>query len=107
MKVKTRGALRRVWKREFERRGITWCEARLEGCWHRVDGFAHAKKSDELKPEEFNKVVAACNVCHRTLDEGMSHKDMELMVDLIIEMSDWPTRQDDLNKMTKAWKQYE
>jgi len=104
MKVKTRAALRKRWKIEFEKRGIVWCELNLDGCWKKVHGFAHAKKSDELKPEEYNEVVAACNPCHGQLDEGDSHQDMEDMIHLIIMTSSWPTRTEDLNRMTTVWK---
>jgi hypothetical protein len=107
MKTSTRSTLRKVWKREFDRREITWCELQLDGCWRIVQGFAHAKKSDELLPEEFNKVVAACNSCHRQLDEGKSHQVMEDIIDLVIESSDWPTRTEDLNRITSVWKKYQ
>lgn len=106
MKVALRSKLRKVWKQEFDRHDIRWCEIRLSGCWMKVGGFAHAKKSDELKPEEYNKVVAACNECHRRLDEGTGaspHQDMEDVVDLIIMTSSWPTRTEDLNRIT-GWK---
>ena len=113
MKTSTRATLRKVWKREFDRRGIVWCELQLDGCWRKVHGFAHAKKSDELLPEEFNKVVAACNICHRKLDEGEQldgdtpHQVMEDIIDLVIESSDWPTRTKDLNRITTVWKKYQ
>ena len=104
MKVKVRNKLRKVWKREFLKRGITYCELRLPACWGIVHGFAHAKKSDELKPEEYNKVIAACNICHKVLDEQMTHEDMDLLVSLIIETSSWATRTEDLNLITRKWK---
>jgi hypothetical protein len=81
------------------RRNITYCEARFEGCWVGEGlSFAHPKKSRHLTEEEKNKVILACmSNCHKILDERMDEDEMELMIDIIIQSSDWPTRTEDLN----------
>jgi hypothetical protein len=103
MKVKVRTKLRNKWKQEFEKRGLTFCECQFAGCWKVVHGFAHAKKSRNLLREEYNKVVAACNPCHRIMDEDMDEESMEAMIDLIIASSEWPNRTEYLNESTRKW----
>jgi hypothetical protein len=57
---------RRGLKKEFERAGLTSCEARFDGC--RVDdelGFAHTSKRRHITNEaEMREVAILCNRCH-------------------------------------------
>lgn len=69
-------AERRRLAAEFLARGVMRCECRYEGCWGEVQGFAHSKKRREMEELDIREVIAACNVCHRKLDEQMSHLEM-------------------------------
>jgi len=71
-------------KIEFERVGITECEARLAPCWrNNALGFAHAKKRRKLTKEELKKVILICNPCHSII-EVLPAEDMEAFVDKVI-----------------------
>ena len=81
---------RRSWHRElsdhWKRREITTCEVRFPGCWQTYGlAPAHSRKRRHIEnKEQYFEVVAACQFCHRQLDEQMSHEDMEKTVKQII-----------------------
>src|SRR6266849_2016456 len=62
------------------------CEANLPGCW--PNGrltWAHGKKDRFLTMEERKYlVIRACTVCHRKMDEEMSHEEMLKFVQDVI-----------------------
>jgi hypothetical protein len=57
-------------KKEFERAGLTSCEARFDGC--RVDdelGFAHSHKKRHITDDTLMREVALlCNRCHDAVE---------------------------------------
>lgn len=61
---------RKKLKVEYEDKGITTCELRLEGCWNdNALGFAHRyKRSDPRCEHDFNGTVLACNPCHQKIE---------------------------------------
>ena len=57
----------------FNRNGITYCEAGLDGCVNFMLSFHHRKKRRHYlnKGElinEFNEVILVCAECHRKLE---------------------------------------
>jgi hypothetical protein len=66
------------------------CEAKLPGCW--PNGrltWAHGKKDRKLTMDERkNLVIRACTVCHRYMDEEMSHQEMLEFVQSVIAKRD-------------------
>lgn len=61
------------------------CEANLSECWGIDITYAHGKKDRELSMHEREfLVIRACTVCHRQMDEEMSHQEMlEFVLDVI------------------------
>jgi hypothetical protein len=75
----------RAFKLECAGFGIERCECRYEGCKGIPDTWAHGRKRRELLEGELEKfAVAACTVCHRRLDEDMSHEEMAAEVARLI-----------------------
>lgn len=72
-------------KKRFEWAGITVCEFRFEGCWFN-DGLAlaHCKKRRKIEGLEIWHCALACNHCHQTLDERMTHEEMHAAVHVVI-----------------------
>lgn len=85
--LKRRGRKTREWesaraklKPLFFRYGVTTCQLRLQ--WCRVDdelGFAHLRKRNRLRPDEFMVVALLCNRCHDQI-EVLPHADMYRIV---------------------------
>lgn len=77
---------RKRWHRElakhWQTRPIETCEVRFKGCFGTYGlAPAHSRKRRRIETkEQYFEVVAACNFCHRRLDEQMSHEEMELKV---------------------------
>jgi hypothetical protein len=73
----------RLLKRECERLQIDRCEFGFKDC--RVDNgltHAHVAKRRKLQPGELEtKAALACLVCHRVLDEEMTHAEMRTAVE--------------------------
>ncbi len=62
---KTRSSL----KERFKRAGITVCELVLPGCWRDNGlGFAHSLKRRNIKDDQLEEVVLACNSCHDVIE---------------------------------------
>lgn len=56
-------------KKDFERKGITSCELKLEGCWqNNALSFAHLDKRRKLTEEQLYEVVLACVPCHTKVE---------------------------------------
>jgi hypothetical protein len=82
--LENRRALK-VFKKECARLQIERCEAGYEGCTGEPDTWAHGRKRRELLEGELETfAVIACLVCHRRLDERMSHEEMAAEVRRII-----------------------
>jgi len=81
-KTKDWARVRRGLVPRFERVGITSCEIHFPQCW-RNDclSFAHTKKRRFVT--DLTRVVLACAACH-TAVEGMSHEEMERVLEKII-----------------------
>jgi hypothetical protein len=81
---------RKRWHRElaayWKQNPITTCEVRFQGCFGTFGlAPAHSRKRRMIEnKEQFFEVVAACQFCHRKLDEQMSHAEMEQTVKQII-----------------------
>ena len=74
--------LRKELKKEFDRKKINRCEARLEGCWDKSGlTFAHPNKRRHC--EDLREVALACINCHDII-EKWPEKDMEEFVRNII-----------------------
>lgn len=75
--------IRQKLKTEFLRKGITVCEM----CGGSFGlGFAHRYKRRFLTTDEEKRtVILCCQICHRQLDEGMSHEQMYETVTKVIE----------------------
>lgn len=73
-----------VWrwlKAEFEKRSRTKCEFRfIAHTCSQILTPAHSKKRRLIQGDEIYHVAIACSVVHTTLDEKMSHEDMEAAV---------------------------
>lgn len=76
----------RVFKKDAARYSIDGCEARYEGCTGKENlTWAHGRKRRELQGDELQHfAIVCCAVCHRRLDEGMSHERMANEVSRII-----------------------
>jgi len=57
-------------KREYEDKGITTCEARLEGCWYNnALSFAHRyKRNDPRCTHDFKGTLLLCIPCHDKIE---------------------------------------
>lgn len=57
-------------KRIYEEKGITTCEARLEGCWYNnALSFAHRyKRNDPRCTHDFKGTILACVPCHQVME---------------------------------------
>lgn len=90
LNVNKRAKLHKQWQRElseyWQANPIETCEVRFEGCWGTYGlSPAHSRKRRKIEnKEQFFEVVAACQFCHRTLDEKMSQDEMEQIVKTII-----------------------
>jgi hypothetical protein len=82
---------RNRWHRElsahWQKNPITVCEVRFKGCWGTYGlAPAHSRKRRKIESkDQYFEVVAACQFCHRKLDEQMPQDEMEAAVKRIIE----------------------
>ncbi len=54
-------------KKEFERMGVTSCEAKLNGCFYNnYLGFAHSEKRRNVT--DLKEVALLCNNCHHKVE---------------------------------------
>jgi hypothetical protein len=82
-KARAGAAANRTLKAECVRLDIDSCEVGFKGCTRdNLLTFAHAAKRRELLPGELEtKAIVACQICHRVLDEEMSHAEMRRFVE--------------------------
>lgn len=61
---------REILKREYQDRGITTCEGRLEGCWYNnALSFAHRYKRDDPRCEHtYECTLLLCIPCHDKIE---------------------------------------
>ncbi len=81
-KVQIWNEVRAELKKEFESKGITFCELRWRGCWVNSSlGFAHSKPRRFITTDEDLKtVILACNECHFILDNNHTKESTEKIV---------------------------
>lgn len=57
-------------KKEYEKKGITTCEGRLQGCWvNNALSFAHRYKRNDPRCEHtFEQTLLLCVPCHSKIE---------------------------------------
>jgi hypothetical protein len=77
-----------VFKKECARLGIERCEVRGPNCTGTEDlTWAHGRKRRELLEGELETfAIVACAICHRPLDEELTHAEMAAEVSRIIQL---------------------
>lgn len=69
-------------KKEFEEKGITTCELKLEVCWNNnALSFAHTKKRRNVT--DLKRVVLACVPCHQVVEAWPEERMEEYLEDII------------------------
>ena len=71
-KVKAWNKARTNLKKEYEEKGITFCELRLKGCkGNSFLGFAHRYKRTDPRCEHiYKETLLACVVCHDLIENN-------------------------------------
>lgn len=74
-------------RKHWAGKSLDYCEVALDGCWQTFGlAPAHSRKRRKIETrDQYFEVVAACQFCHKAMDEQMSHEDMEATVKAIIE----------------------